>query len=248
MNPLRGIRTVRFALLLAAGAPLLLVGARRGSAEECRKKICRDDYHFDGKSCRSVSGLNWRSHYTPESPVCPAGWEVKGDSCVKKVCCEKRVCNAGERYRDGYCWSGPSGIGGYKSHRKASCDPGWDFDPVKGVCGNPACRLVAGGPIVVHPWQPFRITGYEPAGCVRKGGGLTVLGSGFGGSRGPNLVELGGHGVGIRVAPGLWSNTRIVLTVPDDPRLQNGQWYYAGIQNAQGNWISNIDRNFTVCR
>ena len=45
-----------------------------------------------------------------------------------------------------------------------------------------------------------------------------------------------------------WSDTRIVATVPDDARIEGGQWYYVGIQDAGGRWISNIERNITVCR
>ena len=240
-------RHTGFRLGFAASLLLLLYSLPAG-AEECKKGICRDDYHFDGTYCRSRSGLNWRSHYRPESPVCPAGWEVKGDYCEKTVCCEKPVCKADERYKDGYCWSGPSGIGGYKSHTQASCEPGWEFDPVKGICKNPACRPVAAGPILVQAWQPFQITGYEGQGCVRKGGHLAILGNGFGDVQGPNSVEIGGHGVGLTAPVVSWSSQRIVVTVPNDPRLENGQWYYTGLRNDRGQWISNIDRNFTICR
>ena len=232
---------------LVAALTLLLTTPRAG-AEECKKKICRDDYHFDGKTCRSRSGLNWKSHYTPASPVCPAGWEIKGDDCVKKVCCEKPVCKPDDRYRDGYCWSGPSGIGAYRSHYEAKCPAGWELDRVKGFCKNPVCRIVAAGPIVAQPWAPFQITGYEGQGCVRKGGQLAILGNGFGDAQGPNAVEIGGHGVAVMPPVVSWSSRRIVVTVPNDPRLEAGQWYYAGLQNDRGAWISNIDRNFTICR
>jgi hypothetical protein len=139
MKPLR---------LGSLAALLLLLRPFPAGGEECRKKICKDDYSFDGTFCRSKSGLNLRSPYRPESPVCPAGWDVKGEFCVKTVCCEKPVCKADERYRDGYCWSGPSGIGAYRSHRPASCEPGWELDPERGVCRNPACRPVGAGPAV----------------------------------------------------------------------------------------------------
>ena len=242
---LRTRTRVRFALL--AAFPLFL-GAPRAGAEECKKKICRDDYHFDGKVCRSRSGLNWKSHYTPDSPVCPAGWDVEGDYCVKKVCCERPVCKPDDRYRDGTCWSGPSGIGAYRSHYEAKCPAGWELDRVKGFCKNPACRIVAAGPIVAQPWSPFQITGYEGQGCVRKGAQLTILGNGFGDAQGPNRVEIGGHGVALRAPVVSWSSGRIVVTVPNDPRLEAGQWYYAGLKNDRGTWISNIDKNFTICR
>jgi hypothetical protein len=239
-------RQSRFGLGIATA--LLLLSCLPGGAEVCGKKICRDDYHFDGTYCRSRSGLNWKSHYRPDAPVCPAGWEVSGDDCVKTVCCEKPVCKPDERYKDGDCWSGPSGIGGYKSHGKASCDPGWEFDPVKGVCRNPACNLVAGGPIVNPAWQPFQIIGYEGQGCVRRGGTLTILGNGFGDVPGPNAVYIGGHGVGLPARVLSWSSRRIVVTVPNDPRLEAGQRYYVGIMNDRRQWISNIDMDFAICR
>ncbi|MEO8055031.1 MAG: IPT/TIG domain-containing protein [Acidobacteriota bacterium] len=238
-------RKGRPALFVATAG--LLLAALSGDAEECRKKICRGDYHLDGKVCRSVSGLNWRSHYTPDLPLCPAGWDVAGGDCVKKVCCEKPVCKPDDRYRDGYCWSGPSGVGGYRSHSEARCPAGWEFDREKGVCKNPECKLTAPG-IVMQPWAPFQITGFGGGACVRKGGQLTILGNGFGDVPGPNAVEIGGHGVGLAAPVVSWSSHRIVVTVPNDARLVAGQWYYAGLKNDRGNWISGIDKTFTICR
>lgn len=226
----------------------LLLWALPAGAEECRKKICKGDYRFDGTYCRSESGLNWRSHYKPDAPLCPVGWEVTGGDCVKKVCCEKSVCKPDDRYRDGYCWSGPSGIGGYRSHTEARCEPGWELDRVKGVCRNPVCKLTAPG-LVAQPWAPFRITGFEGGGaCVRKGAHVTILGNGFGDAPGPNTVEIGGHGVNLPAPVVSWSPHRIVVTVPNDARLAAGEWYYAGLKNDRGNWISNIDKTFTICR
>jgi len=129
-------------------ALLLLLRPFSAGGEECRKRICRDDCTFDGTLCRPKSGPDDRSRYRPDSPVCPAGWEIQGEYCVKTSCCEKPVCKTGERYRDGYCWSGPSGIGAYRSQRPASCVPGWELDPERGVCRNPACRPAGAGPAV----------------------------------------------------------------------------------------------------
>lgn len=235
-----------FAIHAAAAGALLLLSLR-GEAEECRRPICRSHYRFDGKVCRSTSGLGYRSHYTPDPPLCPAGWEVQGDDCVNKVCCEKPVCKPDDRYRDGYCWSGPSGIGGYRSHTEARCEPGWELDREKGVCRNPDCKLTTPG-IVVEPWAAIQITGFEGAACVPRGGRLNILGYGFGDARGPNVVEIGSHGVGLLAPVVSWSAHRIVVAVPNDPRLATGQWYYAGLQNDRRQWISNIDKTFPICR
>lgn len=144
---------------------LLLLRPFTADGEECRKRICRDGYTFDGTHCRSRPGPNDRSRYRPESPVCPAGWDVKGEYCVKTACCEKPVCRTGERYRDGYCWSGPSGIGAYRSQRPASCDPEWELDPERGVCRNPACRPAGADPVVSRAeWIP----GFDWAFTIRR--------------------------------------------------------------------------------
>jgi len=70
--------------------------------------------------------------------------------------------------------------------------------------------------------------------------------------RGPSasavVVEIGGHGVGLTAPVASWSSHRIVVTVPNDARLEGGQWYYAGLKNDRGHWITNIDKNFTLCR
>lgn len=36
--------------------------------------------------------------------------------------------------------------------------------------------------------------------------------------------------------------------IPDDPRIQVGQWYYIGAEKADhSNWLSNINKNITIC-
>lgn len=93
-----------------------------------------------------------------------------------------------------------------------------------------------------------RITGYEPQSCINRGARFTIRGARFGARRGSRSAALGGHGVGMALPIRSWSDTRIVATLPDDARIENRQWYYVGIKDARGNWISNISRNLTVCR
>jgi hypothetical protein len=61
-------------------------------------------------------------------------------------------------------------------------------------------------------------------------------------------VELGGHGIGIILDVRSWSNNLITAVVPDDPRIQSGQWYYIGLQDENRHWISNISRTINICR
>jgi hypothetical protein len=92
------------------------------------------------------------------------------------------------------------------------------------------------------------VTGLSSAGCVDRGGMVTLYGEGFGGDRRGRLVELGGHGIGLIVEITHWSSREITVVVPDDRRLETGQSYYLGIQDADRNWLSNFDKTITICR
>lgn len=87
-----------------------------------------------------------------------------------------------------------------------------------------------------------------PQPCVDRGGQVTVFGSGFGELQRGRVVELGGHGLGVLLGVRSWSDTRITAIVPDDRRIEYGQWYYIGLQNEDRHWISNISRTINICR
>jgi hypothetical protein len=86
-----------------------------------------------------------------------------------------------------------------------------------------------------------------PNSCVDIGGVVRVRGARFGAARGDRQLVLGGHGISVFLRVTSWSNTLITAIIPNDPRIQRGQWYYIGIQNAATHWLSNIDETFTVC-
>ena len=95
------------------------------------------------------------------------------------------------------------------------------------------------------------ITGYRMPGpqgaCVPKGGRFTILGRHFGTQAGKG-VALGGHGIHVDLPVSSWSDSQIVATLPDDPRIQERQWYYTGVEKDSHNqWLSNISKNITVC-
>jgi hypothetical protein len=89
------------------------------------------------------------------------------------------------------------------------------------------------------------ITGYKEA-CGKKGGNITILGRNFGTQEGKE-VALGGHGIHVDLKVVSWSDTTIVAQIPNDPRIQEGQWYYIGIK-ADSEWLSNISKNITICK
>jgi len=97
------------------------------------------------------------------------------------------------------------------------------------------------------------ITGYRMPGprgaCVPKGAKFWILGRNFG-SRSGKGVALGGHGIHVDLPVISWAGTRILATLPNDPRIQEGQWYYTGVERTDphGGWLSNISKNITVCR
>ena len=88
----------------------------------------------------------------------------------------------------------------------------------------------------------------DPKPCVDRGGTVFIHGLSFGAQQDTRLVELGGHGIGVFLRVTSWSNTRITAIIPDDPRIQYGQWYYIGLQNQNRHWISNISRTINICR
>lgn len=95
------------------------------------------------------------------------------------------------------------------------------------------------------------ITGYKMPGpqgaCVPKGGRFTILGRHFGPQAGKG-VALGGHGIHVDLPVSSWADSQIVVTLPDDPRIQERQWYYTGVEKDSHNqWLSNISKNITVC-
>ncbi len=88
----------------------------------------------------------------------------------------------------------------------------------------------------------------SPQPCVERGSQVTVYGSGFGRQPDGRVLELGGHGIGVLLQVISWSDTRITALVPDENRIERGQWYYIGLQNQDRHWISNISRTVNICR
>lgn len=89
------------------------------------------------------------------------------------------------------------------------------------------------------------ITGYGHSGCIDKGSSLTILGKNFGSQKG---VSLGGHGINVNLPVISWASSRIVVTLPNDTRINNNEWYYTGIKDLKtGSWLSNINKNITIC-
>src|SRR5688572_9189575 len=87
------------------------------------------------------------------------------------------------------------------------------------------------------------VSGFTPSGsCVSKGSSLTVQGSGFGTSSGKGIA-LGGSGIHVDLPVSSWTSTNIATTIPNDPKIQGGQWYYIGVEKADhSGWLSNINK------
>jgi hypothetical protein len=266
---------------------LVMLAAAAASAladDPCRSRICRDGYHYRHGRCESEPApiTLAREHYQVSHPVCQAGWQVDGDYCEKVDCCWRPACKSDERYRDGYCHSGPTFFG-WRMHHRATCPAGWDLQVSSGWCHKQGCGgqpppparaagpgdtplprdddppppARAAGPGDARPAGPgdppppvvraVRIDDILPNSCVDIGGVVRVRGARFGAARGDRQLVLGGHGISVFLRVTSWSNTLITAIIPNDPRIQRGQWYYIGIQNAATHWLSNIDETFTVC-
>jgi CARDB len=90
------------------------------------------------------------------------------------------------------------------------------------------------------------ITAYREK-CGAKGSNVTILGKNFGTQTGKG-VALGGHGIHVDLPVVSWNANMIIAKIPNDPKIQEGQWYYIGIERADhGEWLSNIDKNITIC-
>lgn len=91
------------------------------------------------------------------------------------------------------------------------------------------------------------ISGFTPATCISKGGSVTIQGKHFGNQSGKG-VALGGHGIHVDAQILSWSDASITVRIPNDPKIQLNQWYYLGIEQANhGKWLSNINKNITIC-
>lgn len=259
---------------IALGVALMAVPA--AADDPCHERICVARYHFrgtqEGGRCQTAPAPVNRAlgHYDVDAPLCPDGWHVDGDDCARDVCCYRRACDRDERYRDGYCHRGPAPFTLARSPHPATCAVGERLDLAKGHCRRLDCEQAATRPVSAgarraaarrqqappppavagrgDPTHGTRITGYEPGHCLDKGAPFTIRGIRFGQEQGGRSAQLGGHGIGVNVPVRSWSDTRIEATLPHEPRIQTGEWYYVGIKDARGNWISNLSKNVVVCR
>ena len=108
----------------------------------------------------------------------------------------------------------------------------------------PLARL-AMKPVHGAPGTTLLITGI-PFGSERRGRHL-VLESASSTAK-PSRVELGGHGLSVELDVTEWSDSRITVTIPNDPRLVDGEWYYVALKDGRGHWITNLSETITLCQ
>lgn len=246
-----------FVAVFASLSVLMTLSAAEVWAQACETPVCRQGYRLtryrERLVCNRGSGLEPQSFYYAPDPICPPDADLRGQNCVRRICCEKPMCPADSRYENGRCLRGraPGGI----VILRVACEAGWDLDRPTGMCKRRDCGAVIplqDLPITVPPPPqvpsgPF-IGGFQPEGCVRRNSPVSILGREFGATQGGNRVELGGHGISVPLPVAAWSDTRISATIPNDARIADGQWYYIGLQNSAGHWISNIDKTIAMCK
>lgn len=244
-------------LILAGLGALVALSAAEVWAQACETPVCRQGYRLtryrERLVCHIGSGVEPQSFYYAPDPLCPPDADLRGQNCVRRVCCEKPMCPTDARYENGRCLRGRAP--GPILILRVTCDAGWDLDRPTGLCKRRDCGAVISVPdlpIAVPAPAPVRpgpfVAGFQPEGCIRKNSALSILGREFGATQGRNHVELGGHGISASLPVAAWSDTRITATLPNDARIAGGQWYYIGIKNSAGYWITNIDKTITVCR
>ena len=89
---------------------------------------------------------------------------------------------------------------------------------------------------------------FRPRPCVERGTEVNIYGSGFGRRQAGRYVVLGGHGISAVLRVTAWREGRITALVHNYRRIEQGQWYYIGLQNEDRHWISNISRTINICR
>lgn len=250
-------RTGMLALILAGLGMLMPQWAAEVVAQACETPVCRQGYRLtryrERLVCHTGSGLEPQSFYYAPDPICPSDADLRGQNCVRRVCCEKPMCPTDARYENGRCLRGRAP--GPILILRVTCDAGWDLDRPTGLCKRRDCGAVISVPdlpIAVPAPAPVRpgpfVAGFQPQGCVRKTSSVMILGREFGSPTGKG-VALGGHGIHVDLVVTTWGETQIKVTLPNDPRIQEGQWYYIGVEKAGHTaWLSNIDKTITVCR
>ncbi len=92
------------------------------------------------------------------------------------------------------------------------------------------------------------ISGLNPTGCYQRGATFSILGRGFGAAPAGRTPALLGSGFVLRLIVNSWSDTRIQVRLPDDPRILSGQRYDLGILSAEGRWLSRLESGLEICR
>lgn len=141
-------RTGMFALILAGLGVLMPQSAAEVLAQACETPVCRQGYRLtryrERLVCHIGSGLEPQSFYYAPEPICPPDADLRGQNCVRRVCCEKPLCPADARYENGRCLRGraPGGI----VILRVACEAGWDLDRPTGMCKQRDCGAVLSVP------------------------------------------------------------------------------------------------------
>lgn len=146
-------------------------------AQRCDRPLCRSGETYQPGStdaegaygsCKHCNWFGYCSHYIARCGE-DSTLDLERGVCVLNACsscgAELPLCDSDEAYtgsgsdRDGVygvCSSGPSGIGGYRSHQLKRCREGWTLQTDTGMCKkNCAARLPRVIPDVVGPITPI---------------------------------------------------------------------------------------------
>lgn len=143
-------RSGMLALIGIGIAAVMTLSAAEVLAQACETPVCKPGYRLtrlpnrSGPVCLTGSGLSPQSFYDAPQPLCPPDADLRGEGCVKRVCCVKPACPADRRYDDGKCLR--TGFGGVISYTRATCEAGWDLDRPTGMCKKRNCGAVLSVP------------------------------------------------------------------------------------------------------
>ena len=86
--------------------------------------------------------------------------------------------------------------------------------------------------------EGIRIISVEPE-LAEIGGLITITGQGFS-NRQEHSVSIGGNGINVELEVVEWQENKIVVKIPDDPRIQKNLSYYYRVQSNDYKKSSNL--------
>ena len=94
---------------------------------------------------------------------------------------------------------------------------------------------------------PPLITAYTPSGCVPKGSQLRMNGMNFSDAQGDRRIVLWSGGVGVEALVLTWRDTDVLIRIPDDARIREGERYELRVVRQLGDITGTAGPPIQIC-